>query len=293
MVWPDRPLKKSLPSLTWPAGRCLVGGGAQRSSQLTAEDLDHIQVARLEAVRVGACESFENVAALRQIRPGMLVVASLTADLSDGLVSSAEFVRGVSDDLRRLSEAGVNYFEVAEQPNLQSGGWGRSWRTGLEFGTWFQDVLAGLKDAAPQARFGFPGLAPGGEVVGWRGDAVRFLADAQGAVNEADWIGVDCYGGPPATGWEKGLSQTIAAYRASFPDKLLFVAVEAPPEVVGSGMARAQAILALFRRLRSEPNVGAAFCVDLANDLDYEAGGDRQADVPQMGIAEALGQRGF
>lgn len=291
MVWPDRTRKKSLPSLTWPAGRCLIGGRTWEDTDLTAQDLELVRAADLEAVQIEARESPENVALLRQIRPGMLVVARLTADLSVGPVSPANFVSEVSEDLKRMAVAGVNYFEVMNQPNLQPSGWGRAWRSGYEFGDWFEDVLARLRGIESQVRFGFPGLAPGGDVVSWRGDASRFLADAQAAANASDWIGVVYYGAPPAPEWEKKLSRLLASYGAAFPDKLLFLSLDDREYDGVDPFSRTRSLTALARRLRHERNLGAAFCYDLAAAQDGSRA--RQAANRHLSAANSFGQRDF
>lgn len=291
MVWPDRTRKKSLPSLTWPAGRCLIGGRTREDADLTAQDLELVRAADLEAVQFEAGESAENVALLRQIRPGMLLVARLTADFSVGPVSPADFVSEVSQNLKRMAAAGVNYFEVTNQPNLQPSGWGRAWRSGYEFGDWFEAVLARLRGIESQVRFGFPGLAPGGDVVSWRGDANRFLADAQAAVNASDWIGVSFYGAPPAPDWEKRLTRLLANYGAAFPDKLLFLSLDDREYDGVDPVSRTRSLTALVRRLRNERNLGAAFCYDLTA---VQAGSRaRHTENPHLSAANSFGQRDF
>jgi murein DD-endopeptidase MepM/ murein hydrolase activator NlpD len=293
MVWPDRSRKKSLPSLTWPAGRCLVGGRTWEKTKLTACDLDLARSADLEAVQIEASESAMNVARLRQIRPGMLIIARLNSDLSGGPVSPGDFVAEIARDLKRMAAAGVNYFEVTSQPNLQSDGWGRSWRSGYEFGEWFQEVLGALRDVEPQVRFGFPGLAQGADVVSWRGDADRFLAEAQAAADASDWIGVSFYGAPPAPNWEKVLTRLLASYDASFPGKLLFLSLDDQEYAGVDPVSRTRSLTALFRRLRNERNLGAAFCYDFAAAHGHDGSESRQAASQSLSAAKALGQRDF
>jgi murein DD-endopeptidase MepM/ murein hydrolase activator NlpD len=293
MVWPDGSHKKSLPELVWPAGRCLVGGAASDGSALAAPDLEMVRTAKLEAVQITASETPENIASLRQIRPGMLLVARLSVDVSGGAIAPKDFVRLAKDNVLRASEAGVRYFEIGGEPNLQSGGWGRSWQTGREFGDWFKEVVAGLKRIARQAQFGFPGLAPGGDVVGWREDAERFLVDAQSAAAGADWVGIDFFGGPPTTGWEKRLAQLLALYRAAFPNTLFFLTQRSQVEAGAGPESRARYALAIYRRLRHEPAIGAVFCEGPAISPGSTQAGWRSSDGQSLGIAEAVGQRSF
>lgn len=293
MVWPDRSHKKSLPSLVWPAGRCLVGARCRAGDVLSEGDLEQIKAGGLEAVRVGSGQGVDNLEALRRIRPGILIVAGLDGDLSSEPVRADAFVASVADDLQRLSNAGVNYFQVTRLPNLQAEGWGRSWVSGRAFGEWFQTALSALRDIAPQARFGFPGLASGGDVVGWMGDAQRFLAEAEAAVGASDWVGVNFYGALPIRGWEDALARLLGSYRSSFPNKLLFIDVE---DAGGSGRqspASPEAIVGVFRRLRNEANLGAAFCFELATGHGADNPEDGQEAGSSAAIAGALGRRAF
>jgi murein DD-endopeptidase MepM/ murein hydrolase activator NlpD len=293
MVWPDRSIKKSLPSAAWPAGRCLIGAFGREGGGLSERDLEMIATAKLEAVMVDGCESPENIASLREIRPGMLIAARLTADLSGDPVSPKAFVECVADDVQRLAKAGVSYFGVSDHPNLQSGGWGRSWHSGQEFEKWFGEVLARLRKIAKQARFGFPGLVPGGDVVGWRCDSERFLVDADAAVADSDWVGLSYFGDPAEAGWERELSRMIAAYRSQHPSKPLFVTQFGTPDAQAGESSRGQGLLAFYRRLRNEPGVAAALCYALAPGPEEASLGWHFSEGRSAGIAEAVGSRAF
>jgi hypothetical protein len=293
MVWPDRSSKKGLPSEVWPAGRCLIGAYGGLGRPLSKDEISLVRTAGLEAVKVDGHETPDNLAELRQIRPGMLLVSQLADDLSGDKVGPADFVGRVEGELSQLAEAGVSHFEVSAQPNLQLGGWCRSWRDGHEFSAWFEEVVGLLRRLAPEARFGFPGLAPGADVVGWRGDSDRFLSEAEDALTAADWIGIDVYGGPNLPHWERDLARTLAAYRSRFPGKLLFITqVDMPGSAPFTGH-QPEPVIAFFRRLRREPSVGAAFCGGFAMgpEADLAALGDARPWT--QGIAEAVGQRSF
>jgi hypothetical protein len=153
----------------------------------------------------------------------MLTAVTLSHDLSGGPVAAEEFVGAVRPHLERWFAAGVTYFQVHTNANLPRQGWHRTWNSGAEFGSWFSQVLRGIRGIVPSASYGFPGLAPGGTLPGQRADALEFLLGAENAAQEADWLGVNCFwteasGALGATGL--GL---LEEHRRLFPDKLLIV----------------------------------------------------------------------
>ena len=289
LVWPSGSNRKTLPAASWPAGRCLIGAVAPLDRKMTPGDGDRFVTAGLEAALVRSAMSAEEVAALRELRPGVLLVARLTVDFSTSPVTSRSFVSQVAADLRRLHQAGVRYFEVGSQPNVQSGGWGRSWHSGTEYAAWFEACLKSVRKIAPGARFGLPGLMPGPDTHGWQEDAWRFLAEAEPAARSADWLGIGCVWQGVSGIRHPEVLRTLKDYRQRYPDKLLFVTGFTNCGSDLTAESRAQQYLAFFRGLRALPGVGAAFVEDLfAGEAIPPA--ETQAS-PR--VAEVLGSRDF
>ncbi len=295
MVWPDRAARKSIEGhYTWPAGKCLVGAVGRIGGPLEEEDLAVIERARLEAVVIGLSERRETLERLRATDPAMFFLLRLETDLSDQRVTPDQFVSQVAADLDRLYRLEVRYVEFPHQPNLQLGGWGRSFRNGDEYAEWFQAVLEPLRRDFPEAKFGFPCLSPGEAISGWREDAARFLEDAEAAVIAADWIGVSaCWTAAAGMRSPKG-GRAYEQVRLQFPEKLIFVtefanvSADTPPE------AKATQYLEYYRDLRTRPGMGAAF----ANALSAAAGHEgvvwrgKGEKAPGV-IAEVIGRRTF
>jgi len=116
----------------------------------------------------------------------------------------------------------VRDFEVAPYANEHRAGFGWLWRDGAAFGEWFVGVTQRMKEIFPEARFGYPGLAAGGDVIGRQQDAVTFLSQSSAAAREADWIGVVCQIGSP--------SDVLEMAARDFPDKRIIVTEVLDPE---------------------------------------------------------------
>ena len=264
MVWPDTAAGKSLPVNGWPAGKCLIGVHGRIGGSLEESDMTAIAAARLEAVKLGLAESKDTIDRLRAITPGMFLAVRLSADFSGDPVPAGRFVSLVEADLGRLYRLGIRYFEVAASPNLQVEGWQRTWGNGAEFGGWFRQAVGQLHQAFPEARFGFPGLSPGGRVSGQRADATQFLHEAEEAVQEADWVGVNCYWSDPAgmDALDGGL--LVEEYRLLFSGKLLFVTEFGNPSPGVAAQVKGRQYLEYYRSLRDRPGIGVAFAYALS-----------------------------
>ncbi len=293
LVWPEeRPQTTSAKTL-WTAGRCLVGAHGRVEEPLEEADLRAIETARLEAVKLCMKERKETLDRLRAIDPGMMVVVRLTADFSHEPVSPRAFLAQVRPEVERLYGLGVRYYEVHANPNLQVAGWQRSWMGGREFARWFQEVVGALKATFPEAQFGFPGLSPGEAVSGWRADARQFLLDAEPAILEADWVGVNVYWTDPQA--LEGLhgARAVDEYRLLFPEKMLFVTEFNNPSPGADPAVKANQYVEFYRMLREGKGIGAAFAFALSAPRGHESVVWRREDGGLTAVPEVVGRRGF
>jgi murein DD-endopeptidase MepM/ murein hydrolase activator NlpD len=292
MVWPEGRLQKSAQPKGWAAQQTLVGVHGRVGATLGEADLAAIAASKVEAIKVDARETESTIARLHAINPRALVVARLTSDFSRGAIAATDFVAAMEDDLRRLATAGVRYFEIHANPNLQSGGWLRSWRNGSEFGGWFAEVIAGLRQRLPEGQYGFPGLASGEVLAGLRGDSRQFLEDAETAALAADWIGVNCFWTDTAGMQSPSGGREFEDVRRLFPDRLLFVTEFGNASDSMSSSARGQQYVDYYRMLRDASGIGAAFAFALSAETGHEA--LRWIDEHGQGeIASIVGGRGF
>jgi hypothetical protein len=291
MVWPDS--SKTLDPQARPAGKCLIGADADQAGGLTSAAISTMAHARLEAVRISPDASDDAIVALRNEIPGAMIVVRLEADFSGEPIEPGAFVRRVEENTRRLVNTGVHDFELLANPNLQSGGWRRSWRDGDEFAKWFLRVTGRLRKSCPDARWGFPGLSPGDYVSGWREDTFRFLEEADAGVEASDWIGVNCHWTNSAgmRSIQGGLAFQL--YRARFPGKLLMITEFENGSTSATEAEKADQYLAYYGLLRDEPGVVAAFAHTPSNSHP-EAKPVLKTPTAQFGsLFVRLSHRGF
>ncbi|MDF1498940.1 MAG: M23 family metallopeptidase [Anaerolineales bacterium] len=293
MVWPQRGSRKSIPETLWAPERCLVGAHGRTRGGLTEADIQQIRTAKLEALKINLGESIETIDSLREWNPSLFLVVRASTDFSGPAVTSQTFLSNVENEIGRYYRAGIRYFELHANPNLQVEGWQRSWSGGEEFSIWIQEVARRLKELFPDISLGFPGLSPGETVSGWRANAEEFLRDAEAAVHELDWCGVHCY-------WmDRFAMQSIQGgrlfefYRNRFPEKLLMVTEFYNASPSAPAASRAEQALAYFRSIRHEQGVGAAFSFAVSSPEGYESIVWGSDEHPGLEWAEIIGGRSF
>jgi len=293
LMWPEFVTTRSLQSYPWSAGRCLIGAHGRVGGPLEEADIEAIKEARLEAVKLDQTETTETVKRLMEINPGMFLAVRLTSDFSKAPISAKSFIAKVEPEMGRFYGLGIRYFEVHTNPNLQSDGWERSWGGGKEFSRWFGEVVGQLQAVFPDARFGFPGLSHGERVSGWREDGERFLLDAEDAVVQADWVGVNCYW-TDFTGMKSIQGGRIyEAYRLRYPNKLLFVTEFCNPSAQVGQTIKGQQYLDFYRMLRDTPGIGAVFSYALSAVDGHDSIVWRSKNGDQSHISSIISDRNF
>jgi hypothetical protein len=262
-----------------------VGAHGKAQGGLNPEEIELVKAARLEALKLNLDESLDTVTALRQWNPSIFLVIRVTGDFSGEAVESGSFVDAVEPDIARLYNAGIRYFELHASPNLQVEGWQRSWSDGKEFAIWLRAVARTLRD-----RFADISLET---VSGWRANAEEFLHDAEPAVHELDWCGVNCY-------WTDtfGMQSIYGGrwfefYRNRFPEKLLMITEFFNASPGAEESVKAEQALAYFRSLRNEVSLAAAFSFVVASSQGYENIRWSEPGVSSSVWAEVIGGRSF
>jgi hypothetical protein len=278
---------------SWVYGRVLVGLHGRVDGPMQEGDWQVVKRARIEALKLTSSALVEDVIRAREINPGMFILVRLSADLRGRKVGAAQFARWVEPDLKRFSEQGVRYFEIHNEPNLTPEGFGSSWRSGYEFGEWFVQVCDLLRAKYPQARFGWPGLAPGPSTSGMRSDDVEFLRSAGSFVGDADWIGCHCH-------WEDrhGIASENGGakymhYRDRWPDRLVIITEFSSTSPLLDSQSRTQQYLDYYYNLRTQAGIGAAFAFAVSASTSYPFEVWRGEDGRMRIDADALGARSF
>ena len=246
-----------------PWGKCLAGLGMGNPQPLTAGQLMLIGSAKLEAFKVltlgDPSQNQQLIAQLKQIRSDMFIVARLFFSVNVGSKFTAQnFVDFCMNGLTAYYQAGVRYFEIHNEPNLDTEGMNWNWASGADFGSWLQQVLNIVKPQFPDAKWGYPGLSPQPNV-----DA--FLDGSAAAANACDWIGVHCYWQQPPHQPPFPMDGDNAGYywrakfKPRFPNQLLLITEFSNNSASVSPNDKGTQYADYIKLLRNEPNVGAAF----------------------------------
>jgi hypothetical protein len=248
-----------------PWGKCLAGLGMGNPQPLTAGQLRLIGDAKLEAFKVLTLpdpnQNKQLIAQLKNIRSDMFIAARLFFSVDAGnkrKFSPQNFVDFCMNGLTGCYQAGVRYFEVHNEPNLEIEGMNWNWANGAEFGSWLTQVINLLKPKFPEAKWGYPGLSP-------QPNTDAFLDGSAAAANACDWIGVHCYWQQPPDQPPFPMNGDNAGYywrakfKPRFPDKLLMITEFSNNSPAVSANDKGAQYADYIKLLRSEPNIGAAF----------------------------------
>ncbi len=248
-----------------PWGKCYAGLGMAEARLLSAAELGVIDKSKIEAFKLLTTgdpdENKQNVNALRKIRSDMFVAARLFFSPNKGHPFSAQdFVDFVNNGITACSQAGVEYFEIHNEPNLDQEGLNWNWADGSQFGNWLIQVLGLLRSRFPNARFGYPGLSP-------QPNVPAFLDGSANAIAQCDWIGVHAYWQSPdqppfpMTGDNAGMYWR--QFRTHYPDKLLMITEFSNNTEKVTDSDKGKQYAQYYKLLRNEPNLGAAFAFAL------------------------------
>ena len=197
--------------------RCRVGVCGRNDYTFYEPDYQAIQIARIETLKMMSQTDVAVYKRVREINPEMEFIVRLYDDrIRDGnRVSPQQFVERMAPIIQRLRPWVVK-FEVHNEPNHVDGkeGWGPSDDMARDFNQWYLEVLRRLREVAPWAEFGFPGLAVGDYPHRDR----AWLQICRPAIEASDWLGVHCY-------WQFGNMRSrdwgfrFQIYHDMYPDK--------------------------------------------------------------------------
>lgn len=281
------------PAFDWKPGKCLIGLHGRADGPMLEPDFAVVQATRMEAIKLISTAPPENVDRLRQINPDMFIMVRLFADFRNRIVPSADFAHWLEYDMGRFYEKGIRYFEVHNEPNLIIEGWRQSWQNGREFGEWVVDVVSRLKPKFPEAKFGYPGLSPGGDVDGQRTDSWRFLDESEKAVQKCDWLACHCYWVDEADRNRDTGGQVWRGFRQRHPNKLLFITEFSNPSDRTSMAVKGQQYNDYYRDLRNVPGIGAAFAFVLSASAYFPHEVWRDENGRFTPVVNVVAQRGF
>lgn len=134
-------------------------------------------------------EAADLVRSVKVIKPDMFIAGRLFFSVDNTnktKFNPSDFVAYCKNGLDGFYAEGVRYFQIHNEPNLESEGFGWNWANGVEFAKWLNEVLVLLRARYPEAKWGYPGLSP-------QPNTEVFWADSKPAMDNCDWVGVHAY----------------------------------------------------------------------------------------------------
>jgi hypothetical protein len=285
---------KPFPQITYPWARpCLVGVNARVEGTMQEIDFTIARTANLEAIKIPENTPENTITKLTQMIPELFIMARIYHPLGTEAVSPEEWLAEMQPEVSRLYDLGVRFFEIHQSPNLQLYGWSHSWKSGADFAAWWLQITAGLREYSPEARFGFPGLSPGGHVSGQRLDAKVFIDEADEALLQADWIGVNCFWTSETEMNMENGGRFYEYYRERFPEKLLFITEFGNVNDLSNAYVKGQEYVKYYQSLRNQPGIGAAFAQVMSAASGYGGLVWRSEDGILNKIPYLVGRRQF
>ncbi len=172
--------------------RCRVGVHGRNDVRFYDADYETLRIAKIETLKMMSHTSTEVYRRARKINPNIEFIVRLYDDRIHytSRVSPQQFVERMAPIIKRL-RPWVKKFEIHNEPNHYTGleGWGPTDDHARDFLQWYLEVLRRLRQIAPWAEFGFPGLAPGDYPHRDR----AWLTICRPAIEKSDWLGVHCY----------------------------------------------------------------------------------------------------
>jgi len=277
----------------WPQAKCLIGVNARPDGSFAKADFDVVEASRLEAVRLSGECSDADIARLKQLNPAIFLMSYLHIPFDSRAISAADWLARVRPAVQRHYKAGIRYFEIHRAPNLQSEGWGYSWRSGSEFARWWLDIVNALKEDYPEAKFGFPGLSAGEQIEGQRMDAMSFLEGADDALLSADWIGVQAYWASETEMRAEDKGSFFREMRRNYPDKVLFLTEIGNVNALTNLAVKGKEYVQFYESIRHSPGVGAAFAQVLSSSGPFSGLAWRGEDGKPTDIVAEVKSRDF
>ncbi len=171
--------------------RARVGIHARNDTSFPEDDYRAIEIAGFETLKLLSFTKLDAYARLRSMNPQIEFIVRLWDDrIGTGThPSPQDFVSRHLSTIKQLKPY-VTKFEIHNEPNHHERyeGWGSTDADARDFRSWYLEVLRLLRQGAPWAKFGFPGLA-----INEPHRDLPWLDICKDAIEKSDWLGVHCY----------------------------------------------------------------------------------------------------
>lgn len=186
----------------WPWQHSLVGLHGRGDGLNRERDFEQFRVGRIESVkymsRAGE-QADQHVQVARDLAAGgpvAIVLRPMYNFPTNFAISPDQFANDIMDHMRAFGRHTdiLWLVEIHNEPNVFIEGFGGTWKNGKQFAEWWRRVRDKLLPTMPAtAKWGYPGLSPGGRST-FRGMGEReFFLESEAAWREADWVACHCY----------------------------------------------------------------------------------------------------
>jgi len=289
---------------------CRVGIHGRNRPTFEDHDYHLIQEMRAETVKMMTRQDHTDLAVyenLKRDHPNVEIITRLDhSDINRGDHPDKgshpppdKYANDLTDTVRSLLPF-CTKFQITNEPNhaAKYEGWGIEDELAKDYNAWFVQVYRRLKDAVPEATFGFPGLA----VPDFLHRDRAWLDICSEAINEADWLGVHCYWQTPpqqeSVKFDESFGTCFKHYHRLFPNKVLEILecgnsnsqAKTPPFPI-SDEAIAQEYVDWLQELFNYPYIGSAsFFIISSPDPDWVGFSWRHEDGRFKPVVRLVGE---
>ena len=244
--------------------------GLHASADPDIGDAEHKEFAQMRPgiIKVLSFHSAEDIGRLAAAHPEAHWIVRAFLSFGERRITPVQFIEDTIADVRRaLSKLRGRRFvvELHNEPNVAAEGLGTSWSDGAAFNNWWLELLEKYRRALPGVRFIYPGLSPGGAIIGTKQDHIQFIEASREAVEAADGLGVHIY-------WSNTYSmrQALAVlddYMSRFRAKPIWITEASHNHGNVTHLQLAKEYLQFWSELQSRPIVkGVTYFVASASD---------------------------
>jgi hypothetical protein len=179
-----------------PLGRVEIGLHASADPDILEAEIREFADTRPGIIKLLTFHNPDGIRQLAAQHPDAKWIVRAFLSFGGRNISPRQFLNDTLSDMQRTLNilSGKNVvIELHNEPNLRDEGLFTTWAEGAAFARWWLELLQLYKQALPGRKFIYPGLSPGGTIIGVKQDHIQFIEASRAAVEAADGLGVHIY----------------------------------------------------------------------------------------------------
>jgi len=221
-------------------------------------DFARVEQGAFQTVKMMSYHPLEAYARLQHRQPQLQFAVRLATPWNE-LPPVDRFVAANVPYLRSLVAAGYRpWVEIGNEPNLELHPYAEQ-----AFGTWYGQVLAALRQAVPEASYGYPGLAPNRRERQW------WMANAA-AIEQSDWVGVHAYWQSARQMLDPRQGLEVVEVHRLFPDRPVLITEAGNDSYRATSGERAEEYARFLRTVARLPYVRAVYFFILSGTPEWQ-----------------------